>query len=249
MSKKTEEDKFLIFLLWGRDAQELNTIIGDKHIVMKWCHPSPLAQGSLPLEKQFVSCTHFDDVNEIVTPPIDWDPVGSPLYIYTDGSCTKERENTSPVGGWAYLVCGGIHDGTLEYGETCGEITKPTNQRSEGTAIINAFQFILNKRIMCDVTIVTDSQFYINVITKWMHSWYEYSPTFEKKKDGEIKNRDLIKTLYELYGKITKRINLRFDHIHSHQKAPENTSSLEYYHWYGNYIVDKYAAIGQNDKK
>lgn len=255
MCKKKEDDgKFLIFLLWGKDAQTLEPIIGNKHIIMKWCHPSPMAQTSLPRAKQFVSCTHFGDVNDIVTPHIDWNPHAS-VYIYTDGACTTKK--TPNVGGWSFHVSGGMYDGIVHYGNIStiyvdDVLINPTNQRGEGLAFINTLQFILDKRIMHDTTIVTDSQFYINVLTNWMHSWYKLSPAFTIKKDGgSIKNKDIIMQLYNLYNKVVNKINLKIIHTNSHKKAPDDTSSIEYQHWYGNFIADMYASKGSelsNDK-
>jgi ribonuclease HI len=45
--------------------------------------------------------------------------------------------------------------------------------------------------------IFTDSEFWINVITKWAPGW---AAKDWKKKGGEIKNLDLVQEAYELYG-------------------------------------------------
>ncbi|MBQ3280178.1 hypothetical protein IJG92_00755 [Candidatus Saccharibacteria bacterium] len=42
----------------------------------------------------------------------------------------------------------------------------------------------------------TDSEFWINVVTKWAPAWKKRG---WKKREGEIKNLDLVKVLYELY--------------------------------------------------
>ena len=47
------------------------------------------------------------------------------------------------------------------------------------------------------VEIHTDSEFWVNVITKWMAGWAENG---WKKKRGEIKNLDIVKQLYEIYN-------------------------------------------------
>ena len=36
-------------------------------------------------------------------------------------------------------------------------------------------------------------------------------------------------------------MNIKFMHIHSHQKEPKNKHSLEHFLWKGNYIADKLA--------
>lgn len=62
----------IIFLLWGRHAQEKAARIPmDQHYVLKAPHPSPLSA-----HRGFLGCGHFSAVNEILMaqggPPIDW---------------------------------------------------------------------------------------------------------------------------------------------------------------------------------
>jgi ribonuclease HI len=45
-------------------------------------------------------------------------------------------------------------------------------------------------------TISTDSEFWVNVVTKWAPSWQKNG---WKKKTGEIKNLELVQELYALY--------------------------------------------------
>ena len=61
----------LVFLLWGRYAQEKSALIDtSKHFVLTAAHPSPLARGA------FFGCRHFSKTNEILLKegktPIDW---------------------------------------------------------------------------------------------------------------------------------------------------------------------------------
>ncbi|MFY9228494.1 MAG: ribonuclease H [Candidatus Microsaccharimonas sp.] len=101
---------------------------------------------------------------------------------YTDGSCSP---NPGP-GGFAViknmqpLIAG--HDITS------------TNIRMEGSALIAAMKDANGEE--CEI--FTDSEFWINVITKWAPGWAEKG---WKKKGGEIKNLDLVKDAYEIYGK------------------------------------------------
>jgi ribonuclease HI len=46
--------------------------------------------------------------------------------------------------------------------------------------------------------IFTDSEFWINVITKWAPNWERNG---WKKKGGEIKNLDIVREVYPLYQK------------------------------------------------
>ena len=61
----------LVFLLWGRFAQEKQALIdASRHHVLLAAHPSPLARGA------FFGCRHFSKTNQILISqgkqPIDW---------------------------------------------------------------------------------------------------------------------------------------------------------------------------------
>lgn len=62
----------VIFLLWGRFAQEKSALIDDsRHQILKAAHPSPFSA-----DKGFFGCGHFRRVNELLIarnqPPINW---------------------------------------------------------------------------------------------------------------------------------------------------------------------------------
>lgn len=71
ISALARERKGLIFLLWGRSAQNKEALIGPDHYVLKAPHPSPLSA-----YRGFIGCGHFGQVNELLAaqgqPPIDW---------------------------------------------------------------------------------------------------------------------------------------------------------------------------------
>ncbi len=72
ISKLSEEKKGIIFLLWGRFAQEKQSLIDEtKHYVLKAAHPSPFSA-----DKGFFGCRHFSKTNELLMKngyePIDW---------------------------------------------------------------------------------------------------------------------------------------------------------------------------------
>lgn len=71
----SEEREGLIFLLWGKFAQDKQQLIdATKHTVLKAAHPSPLSA-----YKGFLGCKHFSKVNTILESrgqsPIQWLPV------------------------------------------------------------------------------------------------------------------------------------------------------------------------------
>ena len=102
------------------------------------------------------------------------------ITYYTDGSC----EPNPGTGGFAVIkemkpaVLGGEND--------------TTNIRMEGFAIIAALKDADGQE--CEI--YTDSEFWINVITKWSISWEAKG---WKKSGGEIKNLDIVKEVCPLY--------------------------------------------------
>ena len=76
--------------------------------------------------------------------------------------------------------------------EPSGDIT--TNIRMEGFALIAAMK--LSAGEPCEI--YTDSEFWINVITKWAPTWQANG---WRKKGGEIKNLDIVQEALPLYQK------------------------------------------------
>ncbi len=72
ISKLSEKKEGLIFLLWGRFAQEKQSLVDEtKHHVLKAAHPSPFSA-----DKGFFNCRHFSKTNKLLVlqhkKPIDW---------------------------------------------------------------------------------------------------------------------------------------------------------------------------------
>ncbi|WP_316794602.1 uracil-DNA glycosylase [Pedobacter frigoris] len=72
ISTLSEKRKGLIFLLWGKYAQNKAVLIDEtKHTVLKAAHPSPFSAYN-----GFLGCKHFSKANEILIKqgqkPIDW---------------------------------------------------------------------------------------------------------------------------------------------------------------------------------
>jgi uracil-DNA glycosylase len=67
-----EAKKGLVFLLWGKPAQEKGSIIDPaRHHVLKAAHPSPFSA-----DRGFFGCRHFSKANAFLEKegrePIDW---------------------------------------------------------------------------------------------------------------------------------------------------------------------------------
>lgn len=72
IEKLSEQKKGIVFLLWGKFAQDKQSIIDEtKHFVLKAAHPSPFSA-----DKGFFGCRHFSKTNELLTAqnkkPINW---------------------------------------------------------------------------------------------------------------------------------------------------------------------------------
>lgn len=70
--KISDEKKGVVFLLWGRFAQEKQVLIdATRHHILKAAHPSPFSA-----DKGFFGCKHFSRTNELLMKqgltPIDW---------------------------------------------------------------------------------------------------------------------------------------------------------------------------------
>lgn len=101
--------------------------------------------------------------------------------FYTDGSCSP---NPGP-GGFA----------VIENGKpvALGTEKSSTNIRMEAEALIAAMKEAGGEP--CQIH--TDSEFWINVITKWAPGWKEKG--WKKSSKGEIQNLDLVKEALETY--------------------------------------------------
>lgn len=67
-----ENKSGVVYLLWGRDAQEKESLIDDRNnLILKAAHPSPLSAHS-----GFFGCKHFSQANDYLMlqglDPIDW---------------------------------------------------------------------------------------------------------------------------------------------------------------------------------
>ncbi len=100
---------------------------------------------------------------------------------YTDGSASP---NPGP-GGFAVIKNGLPHVLGSEQGDT-------TNIRMEGKALVAALSDAAGEP--CEI--FTDSEFWINVITKWAPGWEAKG---WHKKGGEIKNLDIVQEVYPLF--------------------------------------------------
>jgi uracil-DNA glycosylase len=66
-----EQNSKVVFLLWGRTARNLKSILPNKHLILEAPHPSPLSA-----HRGFMGCGHFKKCNILLQQmgesKIDW---------------------------------------------------------------------------------------------------------------------------------------------------------------------------------
>ena len=110
--------------------------------------------------------------------------------LFTDGSASP---NPGP-GGYAVIENGKPVALGSEEGDS-------TNIRMEGMALLAALETAAGD----DCEIHTDSEFWINVITKWAPGW---SAKGWRKSGGPIKNLELVQQLYDAYYSYAGEVKL-----------------------------------------
>jgi ribonuclease HI len=133
------------------------------------------------------------------------------ITYYTDGSC----EPNPGAGGYAVIRVIKNDDGTVDMkpavlgSEPGGGQT--TNIRMEGYAVMSALKDAAGQE--CEI--YTDSEFWINVITKWSLAWEAKNWV---KKGGEIKNLDIVKEVCPLF----RQSNATLIWVRGHNNDPGN---------------------------
>ncbi|MDB5185380.1 MAG: rnhA [Candidatus Saccharibacteria bacterium] len=125
------------------------------------------------------------------------------ITYYTDGSCDPNpgKGGYSVIKDMEVCVLGGEPAGAIQ----------TTNIRMEGLAIIAA----LKDAAGAECEIYTDSEFWINVITKWSIPWEKAG---WKKKGGTIKNLDIVQEVVPLY----RASKAKLTWVRGHNNDPGN---------------------------
>lgn len=124
--------------------------------------------------------------------------------LYTDGSC----EGNPGPGGYAAIV---VVDG--ETREITGGERQTTNNRMEMMAVIRGLDALEEET---SVHVVTDSQYVVNGITRWIGGWRRKG--WKTASGAPVKNRDLWERLDELAS--ARRVT--WEWVRGHSGHPEN---------------------------
>lgn len=150
------------------------------------------------------------------------------ILVFTDGSCVGNGTPTAIAGYGVYIPMLNISISK----RLCGQ---QTNNRAELTAILEGLKIILKTCVGAeDVTIVSDSVYSINCVTKWIHNW---KPLWRKSDGSAVLNKDLIQEIDMLLSSATMPII--FKHVAAHTKKQDELS-------HGNEIADKLANDGRH---
>jgi len=127
------------------------------------------------------------------------------VTLFTDGACSG---NPGP-GGWGAILSYEGRERELSGGEAA-----TTNNRMELMAVIAGLEALKEP---CEVTVVTDSQYVYNGMTKgWALGWRARG--WHKADRSPALNPDLWERLLEL----AERHELRFEWVRGHNGHPEN---------------------------
>jgi len=127
------------------------------------------------------------------------------IIYYTDGSCSP---NPGPGG---FAVIKNMQPAIV------GHEMQSTNIRMEGMALIAAMKDAGGSE--CEI--FTDSEFWINVITKWAPGWEAKGWV---KKGGEIKNLEIVKEALSIY----KETGAILTWVRGHEGDPGNELADEW---------------------
>ena len=128
------------------------------------------------------------------------------VVAYTDGGC---RGNPGP-GGWGFLVFNPLNGQALE---RCGGERETTNNRMEMLAAIMALRSL--KQDGTTILLHSDSQYLIKAMSEWLPGWKARG---WKRKEGELKNVDLLKDLDAL----NQRFQVTWRWVKGHAGDPGN---------------------------
>ena len=136
------------------------------------------------------------------------------LYAYTDGACSG---NPGP-GGWGVLMRAIEGGRILRERELNGGEAQTTNNRMELMAAISALEALKKPS---KLTIVTDSNYVKDGITKWIHGWKKNGWRNAAKKP--VKNAEL----WQRLDAATHRHDITWEWIGGHTGHPENERADE----------------------
>ncbi len=134
------------------------------------------------------------------------------LFAYTDGACSG---NPGP-GGWGVLLVAREGGKVVRTRELSGGEPVTTNNRMELTAAIEALEALARPTT---ITVVTDSNYLRDGITKWLAGWKRNGWKTAGRKP--VKNEDLWRRLDDA----AERHDVHWEWVRGHAGHPENEAA------------------------
>ena len=171
-----------------------------------------------------------------------------PLHhiAFTDGSCNPNNKSISSVGGYAAVFVSGEFNDKCLYGNLDISVENASNIRAEGMAILRVLEVIRDCKKKWDkLTIVTDCEFWIKMLTTYIPKWKK--ATFEEKK-----NPDMTKKIWITYNEAKEKGEIKLMHMRSHNKDKWGNfadGTFEKYCFEQNDYVDKLCSYARLNLK
>ncbi|MGY9032097.1 MAG: ribonuclease HI [Rhodobacterales bacterium] len=136
------------------------------------------------------------------------------LFAYTDGACSG---NPGP-GGWGTILIARDGDAEVKKRELNGGAALTTNNQMELMAAISALEALERPSAL---TVVTDSVYVKDGITKWIFGWKKKG--WKTAANKPVKNEELWKRL----DAATVRHDVTWEWVKGHVGHPENERADE----------------------
>lgn len=141
------------------------------------------------------------------------------ITVYCDGACSNNGSKGAKGGVGVFFAEGDPRNISAPF-----SLENPTNQRCELYACLLALQTLRNEKK--SITVVTDSNYTVQSVTKWYKSWVKNG--WKNVKGEEVKNQEFIKPLL----KLSSSLKVKWKHVKGHAGT------------YGNIQADALAVAG-----
>jgi ribonuclease HI len=131
------------------------------------------------------------------------------IVLFTDGA----SKGNPGSGGWGTVIIDQVHQKITELG---GAEKNTTNNRMELTAILKGFEHLQSLSNDARILVLSDSQYSINGITKWVIGWQKNG--WKTSAKGDVLNKDLWEKLVSL----TQNKRIEWKYVEGHVGIPGN---------------------------
>lgn len=165
------------------------------------------------------------------------------FVVFTDGGCHPNNKSSESRGGYAAIIVSGLDDNKQIYGNLDVDKHNASNIRAEGMGIIRAFEVINEHDTINKITMICDTEFWINMLETYMPRWSK--STFKAKA-----NYDLTRRMWCAYQELSRKCEVVFIHVRSHNKngwKSYEDGTYEKYCYEQNAYVDELCNYARRD--